>query len=94
MADCGFTIESDFKELNVDLNMPSFLGGRAQLTAAEVKESQTIASVRIHVERTIQRVKKFKVMRNEMPLTLHGSANQLWTMCCLLCIFLPPFIQI
>ena len=94
MADCGFTIESDFKELNVDLNMPFFLGGRAQLTAAEVKESQTIASVRIHVERAIQRVKKFKVMRNEMPLTLHGSANQLWTMCCLLCIFLPPFIQI
>ena len=34
MADRGFTIESD-------LNIPSFPGGRAQLTAAEVKESQT-----------------------------------------------------
>ena len=66
----SFTIESDLKELKVDLNIPSFLGGRAQLTAAEVKESPTIASVRIHVERAIQRVKKFKVIRNEMPLTL------------------------
>ena len=42
MADRGFTIESDLKELKVNLNIPSCLGGRAQLTAAEVKESQTI----------------------------------------------------
>ena len=93
MADRGFTTESDLKELNVDLNIPSFLSGRAQLTAAEVKGNQTIASVRIHVVRTNQRVKKFKVIRNEMPLTLHGSANQLWTVRCLLCNFLPPLIQ-
>ena len=52
MADRGFTIESDSKELNVDLNISSFLGWRAQLTTAEVKESHTIASVRIHVERS------------------------------------------
>ena len=45
--------------------------------AAEVKESQTIASVKIHVERAIQRVKKFKGIRNEMTLTMHGSVNQL-----------------
>ena len=93
MADRGFTIEGDLKQLNVDLNILSFLGGRAQLTTAEVKESQTIVSVRIHVERAIQRVKKLKIIRNEMPLILHGSANQLWTVCCLLCHFLPPLIQ-
>ena len=39
MADRGFTIGNDLKELKLDLNMPTFLGGRAQLTAAEVKES-------------------------------------------------------
>ena len=93
MADRGFTIESGLKGFNVDLNIPSFLGGRAQLMAAEVKESQNIASVRIRVECTIQRVRKLKVIRNEMPLTLHGSANQLWIVCCLLCNFLLPLIQ-
>ena len=77
IADRGLTIESGLKELKVDLNISSFLGGRAQLTAAEVKESQTIASVRIHVKRAIQGIKKFKVIRYEMPLTLHGSANKL-----------------
>ena len=86
-------VSKDLKELSVDLNIPSFLGGRAQLTATEVKESEAIAPVRIHVERAIQRVKKFKVIKNEMPLTLHGSANQLWTLCCLLCNFLSPLIQ-
>ena len=93
MADRGFTIEGDLKQLNVDLNMLSFLGGRAQLKTAEVKESQTIVSVKIHVERAIQRDKKLKAIRNEMPLILHGSANQLWTVCCLLRRFLPPLIQ-
>ena len=40
MAHRGFIIESDLKELNVDLNVPSFLDGRAQLTAVEVKETK------------------------------------------------------
>ena len=93
MADRGFTISDLLKPLNVALNIPSFLGGREQLTEDEVKESQTIASVRIHVERAIQRVKKFKQIRNEIPLTLHGSINQIWTVACLLCNFMPPLIQ-
>ena len=70
IADHGFTIESNLKELNINLNIAFFLGWRAQLTAAAVKESQTIASVRIHAECAIQRIKKFKVIRNEMPLIL------------------------
>ena len=93
MADHGFTIGSDLKKLKVDVNIPSFMGRRAQLTAAELKESQTITSGRIHAERAIQKVQKFKLIRNKMPLTLHSSANQLWTVCCLLCNFHPPLIQ-
>ena len=93
MADRGFTIADDLKDLKVELNIPAFLGRRDQLTEDEVIESQTIASVRIHVERAIQRVKKFKLIRNEIPLVLHGSVNQIWTVCCLLCNFMPPLIQ-
>ena len=53
MANRGFVICDELKELGVVLNIPCFLAGRDQLTAAEVKESQSIASVRIHVERAI-----------------------------------------
>ena len=62
------------------------------MTKAKAKESQTIASVRIHVERAIQRIKEFRLIRNKIPLNLHGSINQIWTVCALLCNFMPPLI--
>ena len=93
MVDRGFTISEELKPLGVSLNIPPFLDGRKQFTKAEVKEGQTIARVRIHVERAIQRIKRFKILRNEIPLTLHGSVNQIWTVCCMLCNFLPPLIN-
>ena len=92
MADRGFLISDDLEKVGVSLNIPAFLNGRDQLTKAEVKESQSIASVRIHVERAIQRVKKFHQIRNEIPLILHGSVNQMWTVCALLCNLMPPLI--
>ena len=76
----------------MSLNIPAFLGGRQQLIKVEVKESQTIALVSIHVKRAIQRIKKFRLIRNEILLNLHGSINQIWTVCALLCNFMPPLI--
>ena len=48
----------------MNLNIPVFPGGRSQLTKAKVKESQTIASVRIHDERAISRLKLFEIIPN------------------------------
>ena len=79
--------------LGVTLNIPSFLAGKDQLSQEEVTENQTIAAVRIHVERAIQRIKYFRQIRNEIPLTMHGSINQIWTVSCLLCNFMPPLIK-
>ena len=76
----------------MNLNIPAFLRGRSKLTKAEVKESQAIPSVRILEERGIRRIKKFKMIPNETPLTFLGSTNQIWTVSCLLCNFMPPFI--
>ena len=92
MADRGFTIQNELAPLNFKLNIPLFLGGRAQLTEAEVKESQTIASVRIHVERTITRIKQFKAL-NHILLTYHGSINQIWTVSCILSNFVQTLTQ-
>ena len=92
MADRGFTVSEEFDEIGVSLNIPAFLAGREQLTEAEGKKSQTIASVRIHVGRATQRVKRFRQIRNEISLVMHGSVNQTWTVCCLLCNLMPPLI--
>ena len=59
MADRGFTIKKQLEPLVVTLNIPSFLAGKDQLSQEEVTESQTIAAVRIHVERAIQRITYF-----------------------------------
>ena len=75
MADRGFVIYDELKELGVVLNIPCFLAGRDQLTAAEVKDSQSIASVSMHIERAIQMVKKFRMLRNEIQSSFHGSVN-------------------
>ena len=93
MADRGFEIEEDLAPLKVSLNIPAFLRARDQLDKDEVCESQTIAAVRIHVERAIQRIKRFKIIRNEIGLTMHGSINQIWTVACLLTNLMPPLIQ-
>ena len=59
MADRGFTIKDMLKDLGIDLNIPSFLEGRRQLPSTEVETGRKIASVRIHVEQTIGRMKWF-----------------------------------
>ena len=82
MADRGFTIQNELAHLNVKLNILSFPGSLAQLTEAEVKETQTIASVRIHVESAVTRIKIFRAL-NHIPLALHGSVNQIWTVSCI-----------
>ena len=81
MADRGFVIFDELKELGVVLNTPYFLAGRDQLTPAEVKE------------RVIQKVKKFRVLGNEIPLSFRGSVNQIWTVCCMLRNFMTSLIQ-
>ena len=93
MADRGFTIENLLTPLGVGLNIPPFLVGRQQLDPSEVVDTQQIASLRIHVERAIRRVKEFDILAGVMPATLAGSANQIWAVCCLLTNFQNPLIS-
>ena len=93
MADRGFTIHDELACVGASLNIPVFLGGRDYFTKVEVKASRTIAPVRIHVRRAIQRIKTYSIIRNEIPLTLQGSINQIWTVICSLTNLAPPLID-
>ena len=77
--DDDLQLKKQLEPLGVTLNIPSFLAGKDQLSQEEVTESQTNAAVRIHVERAIQRNKYFRQICNEIPLTMHGYINQIWT---------------
>ena len=45
-----------------------------------MKESQAVTTtIKIYIERKMQSVKEFLHIGNEIPLILHGSVNQIWT---------------
>lgn len=67
LADKGFLIR-DLLPSGVSLNIPPFLN-TAQFTPAQIKQTESIARARIHVERAIQRMKVFKIL-NFMPHSL------------------------
>lgn len=58
-----------------------------------VKASQIITLVGLHVEQVILRIKTYRLGRNELPLTLHGSINEIWTVICLLTNLATPLIN-
>ena len=73
-------IEVDPVNIGVTLNIQAFLEGCWQSTRLEVKESQAVTTaVKIYFEPKIQCVKEFSQIGNEIPLILHGSINQIWT---------------
>ena len=93
MADKGFTIE-DLLPLGVSLNIPPFLGSSNQMPAQDVVRTQEIASLRIHVERAINKIKNFHIWDGVVPLHQFGVVNQMWAVCAILCNAQPNIISI
>jgi len=65
MADWGFNLS----KRNATLNIPPFAKGE-QLSTKACTETRRIASLRIHVEKSIQRKKKFTLLKGSSPLVL------------------------
>ena len=92
MEDRGFTIRGMLNEIGVDLNMPPFHDGRAQLPAKEIQEGRKIASLRIHVERAIGRMKNFDILKGTIPITMARQINQIVCVCGFLTNFHPALV--
>ena len=93
MADKGFTI-SDLLPLGVVLNLPPFLGGDSQMSAEDVIKTQEIASLRIHIERAINKIKNFHIWDKVIPLHQFGIVNQMWAVSAILCNAQPNIISV
>ena len=88
MADKGFNINDVVEAIGVTL-----FSDKAQFNEEEVENTQSVASVCIHVERAISRIKMYKIITNVVPLSLSGVLNQIWTVCCMLLLFQSPIID-
>ncbi|XP_065067516.1 uncharacterized protein LOC135693070 [Rhopilema esculentum] len=91
MADKGFNIEDDLPP-QTGLNIPPFLKEKASLTLEEETETRRIASLRVHVERAIRRIKTFKLLKTIFPISMSANLDKVWVVCAYLSNFLPPLI--
>ena len=89
MADQGLIIKDMLHKIGVDLNIPPFLEGQKQLPAEEVKKGRQIASIQIHVECAIGRIKKFSILKGNFPLSMIRLTNQIVCVCAWLSNFQP-----
>ncbi|XP_026021776.1 uncharacterized protein LOC113021362 [Astatotilapia calliptera] len=78
IADKGFTIRDILPE-GVSLNIPSFLTN-GQFTQEEVNNNRKISCARIHVERSIQRLKLFSMLHH-IPHQLKKNINKILKAC-------------
>ncbi|CAC5420378.1 unnamed protein product [Mytilus coruscus] len=93
LADRGFTIEDLLMARQAVLNIPSFLGKRTKFTPEEELKTRRIAKARIHVERVIERVKKFKLLSGNIPLSLSPIADQMVFVASCLVNFQEPLVK-
>ena len=93
MADRGFQIKEDLLHHYCHLAVPPGARAKAQMTATECKQTKEVANVRIHVERAINRLKTFRILKNTFPLTMLPLADDIVRTCASICNIQPLLIK-
>jgi len=83
MADRGFLIQTDCDIRHITLSVPLTRrgSGNSQMTTAAVMKTKCIANVRILVEQVILRLKTFRILSTEMPITVVPLASKILVVC-------------
>ena len=69
LADCGLTIVEELASCGATLKIPHFTKGKTQMSGKEVDGSRKISNVRIHVEKVIGWLRKFRILQSNIPMT-------------------------
>lgn len=76
MVDKGFLIANECAQYGVKLIRPPFFRKeKQQFSAIETHNTSLIAAARVHVERTIQRLKIFNILKGPIPRSLIPYMN-------------------
>ena len=62
-------IQEDLLHHYCSLSAPSGACLKDQMTSNECKKTKDIANLRIHVERVINRIKTYRILKNVLPIT-------------------------
>ena len=70
MADRGFQINEELLLRFCSLQAPPGTRAKSQMTTDECKKTKDIANLRIHVERAINRINFFQILKEVIPVTM------------------------
>ncbi|XP_052260795.1 uncharacterized protein LOC127864943 [Dreissena polymorpha] len=81
LADRGFLISEELAVRGASLAIPPFTKGKKQLGHREVEVARRLSRVRIHVERAIERIKNFQILKHTLPISLIKHADDILQIC-------------
>lgn len=86
LANRGFPgIRTSLADRGVVLIMPPFsAGSNIPFTPEEMEQTYSAASIRIHAERAIKRIKHYNILNHRIPISPIPAMDQIFHMCCVL----------
>ncbi|KAK3097396.1 hypothetical protein FSP39_009272 [Pinctada imbricata] len=90
LANRGFPIKEDLILCHAELLIPPGRRGTGQFTREEVNKTKEIANRRIYVEQAIRRMKCFRLLKQELPITLLHHLDDIVRIVAGLCNLYPP----
>ena len=85
MADRGFTIAEDLLLQQAKLHIPPGKRGQEQFSKSEVKKTKEIANLRIYIKQATRRLKRFRLIKNELPISMLGNLDNIIIVCAAIC---------
>ena len=94
MADRGSNIQEMLASKGVRVNVPPFMNQSGQFSEQEMLATRRIASLGIHVERAIERIKNYHIL-DFIPTTLckSGLIDMIFFVCAMLTNFMSPLVK-
>ena len=100
LADQGFNITEELGLRGATLAIPAFTKGKSQLSQREVETSRKLTNVRIHVERVIGQMKRYKILQNVFEISLlktsqeqeYATIDKILVVCAALCNLQPSLV--
>lgn len=93
MLDRGFNVREELEMMAVKVNIPAFTRGRNQLEESEVTRTRRVASLRIHVERAINRIKTYRLLKGTLLIKHKKCLGVIVTVCAGVCNLKGPLIR-
>ena len=93
MADKGFNLFDECAERNITSIVAPGKRSASQMTPVQVSKTSAITKVRFLVEQMIRRIKTFKILVNELPMSMLENVDDIMPICAALCNFKEPMYR-